>query len=52
MAYEKILVAVDLGGSSGHLLATAQKLMANPEAELHVLHAVEPLNVTYGADIP
>ena len=52
MAYEKILVAVDLGASSAHLLTTAQKLKANPEAELHVLHAVEPLNVTYGADIP
>ncbi len=52
MAYEKILVAIDLGASSNHLLNTAQQLLASPDAELHVLHAVEPLNVTYGADIP
>ena len=52
MAYEKILVAIDLGASSEHLLSVAQSLLQGSEPELHVLHAVEPLNVTYGADIP
>ncbi len=52
MAYQKILVAVDLGGTTDRLMSAAVGLMADSGAELHVLHVVEPINMSYGADIP
>jgi len=52
MAYQKILVAVDLGATTERLLSAAAGLMANSGSELHVLHVVEPINISYGADIP
>lgn len=52
MAYKKVLVAVDLGESSAGVLEKAHGLASVQQAELHVLHAVEPLSITYGGDIP
>ena len=52
MPYRKILVAVDLGNTSAKVLEKAHTLAATQGAELHVLHAVEPLSITYGGDIP
>jgi universal stress protein A len=52
MAYQKILVAVDLGTTTDRLLAAAHGLMDDSGSELHVLHVVEPINISYGADIP
>jgi len=52
MAYKKILVALDLGETSGGVLDRAQELAKGQSAELHILHAVEPLSITYGGDIP
>lgn len=52
MAYKKILVAVDLGETSAGVLEKAHELANTHLAELHVLHAVEPLSITYGGDIP
>ena len=52
MAYKKVLVAVDLGETSAGVLEKAHELACVQQAELHVLHAVEPLSITYGGDIP
>lgn len=52
MAYKKILVAIDLGETSAAVLDKAHALAKGQGAELHVLHAVEPLSITYGGDIP
>ena len=52
MAYQKILVAVDLGATTDRLLTAAAGLMADSGSELHILHVVEPINMSYGADIP
>lgn len=52
MAYQRILVAVDLGETSADVLKRAHEMARNQHAELHVLHAVEPLSITYGGDIP
>lgn len=52
MAYKKVLVAVDLGESSAGVLEKAHEFASAQQAELHVLHAVEPLSITYGGDIP
>ena len=52
MAYKKILVAVDLGETSTGVLEKAHEVALGHSATLHVLHAVEPLSITYGGDIP
>ncbi len=52
MPYKKILLAVDLGQTSSQGLDKAHQLATTQGAELHVLHAVEPLSITYGGDIP
>ncbi|MDG0991016.1 MAG: universal stress protein [Luminiphilus sp.] len=52
MAYHNILVAVDLGATTERLLTAAKGLMADSNSEVHVLHVVEPINISYGADIP
>ena len=52
MPYNTLLVAVDLGTTSPGVLAKASQLAAASNASLHVMHAVEPLSITYGGDIP
>ena len=52
VAYNKVLVAVDLGKTSSAVIRKAAALATAGGAELHVLHAVEPLSITYGGDIP
>ncbi len=52
MPYKNILVAVDLGDTSAVVLEKAHQLALTQGADLHVLHAVEPLSITYGGDIP
>lgn len=52
MAYKKILVAIDLGETCSGVLSKAHELASRQGSELHVMHVVEPLSVTYGGDIP
>lgn len=52
MPYKRVLVAVDLGATSSAVIAKAAELARSHTAELHILHAVEPLSITYGGDIP
>lgn len=50
--YKTILVAVDLSEDAAPLADKAKRLAALHNAELHVIHAIEPLSFAYGGDIP
>ena len=52
MPYQNILVAVDLGATTETVIERAAALARDHHAELHVLHVIEPLTITYGGDIP
>jgi universal stress protein A len=50
--YKKILVAVDLSDDSEQVTQRARALSDANEAELHLIHVIEPLSFAYGGDIP
>ncbi len=50
--YSNILVAVDLGEDSGHILRRARSVASGTSANLHLIHVIEPLSFAYGGDIP
>ncbi len=52
MPYQNILVAVDLGATTETVIERAAGLARDHHAQLHVLHVIEPLTITYGGDIP
>ena len=52
MPYQNILVAVDLGATTEKVIERAVALARDNHAQLHVLHVIEPLAITYGGDIP
>lgn len=52
MPYQNILVAVDLGATTETVIERAAALARDHNAQLHVLHVIEPLTITYGGDIP
>lgn len=52
MSYKRVLVAVDLGETSDKVVTKASALTAANQSELHIVHVVEPLSITYGGDIP
>ena len=39
--YRKILIAVDLGGSSSDVIKRAQQVVSGGDAEIHLVHVVE-----------
>ena len=51
MAYKRLLVAIDLGAASDKIATKAATMARNQQAEIHILHIVEPLSLTYGADL-
>ena len=51
-AYQRILLAVDLTEESKQLAGSGTALATAFEAELHVIHVIEPLSLAYGGDIP
>ena len=50
--YKRILLAVDLAEESSTVGERAIQLARLFDAELHVVHVVEPLSLVYGGDIP
>lgn len=49
MAYERILVALDLSGEAEEVLAGARQVAGlQVNAELHIIHVIKPLRYTYG----
>lgn len=50
--YRRIMLAVDLTEESNHVAECALALANAFDAELHVVHVIEPLSLAYGGDIP
>ncbi len=51
-SYQRIMLAVDLTEESTHVAERALALAKAFDAELHVVHVIEPLSLAYGGDIP
>lgn len=50
--YKTILVAIDLSEDSAQVTGRAMAVAANNQAEVHIVHVIEPLSFAYGGDIP
>ena len=50
--YKRILLAVDLTEECRRVARRAQNLATDSNAELHIVHVIEPLSLAYGGDIP
>ncbi len=50
--YNRILVAVDISDEAVEIAEKASRIAAQNGAELHIVHAIEPLSFAYGGDIP
>jgi len=50
--YHRIMLAVDLTEESNRVAERAVRLAQVFDAELHVVHVIEPLSLAYGGDIP
>ena len=51
-AYSRILLAVDLTEDCRHVAERATAIADQSDAELHIIHVIEPLSLAYGGDIP
>jgi len=50
--YRKIMLAVDLTEESLKVAQRANQLVKAFDAELHIVHVIEPLSLAYGGDVP
>lgn len=50
--YKKIMLAVDLTEESKPVAERALALVKAFDAELHLVHVIEPLSLAYGGDVP
>lgn len=50
--YKKIMLAVDLTEESKPVAERAKALVQAFNAELHLVHVIEPLSLAYGGDVP
>ena len=50
--YSKIMLAVDLTEESNVVAERATALANCFDAELHLVHVIEPLSLAYGGDVP
>ena len=51
-SYNHILAAVDLTDEAEIIIEKAKKIAQENNAKLTLVHAVEPLSIAYGSDIP
>lgn len=50
--YDKVLLAVDLTDESHPIAEKANSIAKQHNAQLHIIHVIEPLSFAYGGDIP
>ncbi len=50
--YSKVMLAVDLTEESNAVADQALALVERFEAQLHIVHVIEPLSLAYGGDVP
>ena len=51
-SYQRILLAVDLTEESREVAEKAVSLARAFNAEIHLVHVIEPLSLAYGGDVP
>ncbi|GGO75856.1 universal stress protein [Marinobacterium nitratireducens] len=51
-AYKRILMAVDLSEESDQLIDKTCEIAGRNDAELSLIHVIEPLSFAYGGDVP
>lgn len=51
-SYHRVVVAIDLSDESNTVIDKARAISTATDAELHMLHVIEPLSFAYGGDIP
>ena len=52
MVYKRLLVAIDLGSQSAQIAVKAVSIARTQQAEIHLLHIVEPLSLALGSEMP
>ena len=52
MAYQHILVGLDLSSESEQIISRVQTLFKDSTAKISLIHVLEPLSFAYGGDIP
>ena len=50
--YSRVLLAIDLSDECQKVAERAITIADQCQAELHVIHVIEPLSMAYGGDIP
>lgn len=50
--YKRILLALDLSDESDQLASKTAEVARASDAELNLIHVVEPLSFAYGGDVP
>jgi len=50
--YKKILVSIDLTAEADQVVEQASSIAVHYQAELSLIHVIEPLTFAYGGDIP
>lgn len=50
--YNRVLAAIDLSEEANDVATKAARFAAINQAELHLVHVIEPLSFAYGGDIP
>ncbi len=50
--YNTILLAIDLSDEADQVASKAVSLAKADNAQLHIIHVIEPLSFAYGGDIP
>lgn len=50
--YKRVLLAVDLTEECRRVALRAKNIAQDSNAELHIVHVIEPLSLAYGGDIP
>ena len=50
--YKTLILAIDLSDEAEQVARKAQALAQNNQADLHIIHVIEPLSFAYGGDIP
>lgn len=50
--YNTLILAIDLSDEADLVARKAQALAQANQAELHIVHVIEPLSFAYGGDIP
>lgn len=50
--YQTIILASDLSDESSAVARRAKAISENNNAQLHIVHVIEPMSFAYGGDIP